>query len=375
MADNLKNYSGSDNSEKKPSQRKHGFIYNLFNRIKPAEKIFFTQQLEVMVRTGFALTQALKTLAKQIKNKRLNEITLGLAEQIEQGSTFTKSLDAYSDVFPEIYRSMISAGETSGKLDEALKRLVIQMKKTHELKSKVKGAMIYPSVVLTAMLSIGSFMFMFVMPKITKVYEEASATLPLPTRVVIAFTHFVSSYGIFLLIGLVVLTFLLFRFIKTKKGKKIYHKLLLKLPILKEIISKINIASFARNLSSLLKTDIPIVETFLIVSRTQGNVLYQEQLAKAAQELKTGIAITSILERDPKLFPPVVTQIISVGEQTGTLDSTSEELAIFYEDELSHTLANLATIVEPVLLLILGLGVGVMAVAVVMPIYSLVEQF
>lgn len=364
-----------ENNQVNQSQIKHSFWYNLFHRIKPSEKIFFTQQLEIMVRTGFSLAQGLRTLAKQIENKRFKEITLNLSQQIEQGSTFAKSLNLYPAVFSEIYRSMIAAGESSGKLDEALKRLVIQMKKMYELKSKVKGAMIYPGIVLSAMLLIGTFMFIFVMPKIIDIYREADAKLPLPTRVVIAFTDFITQYGIFALIGLVVLLFVLFRFIKTKKGRRIYHQILLKLPIAKGIISKINIASFSRNLSSLLKTDIPIVETFLIVSRTQSNVLYQEQLEKAAYELKTGVAVTKILEKNPKLFPPVVTQIISVGEQTGTLDTTSEELAIFYEEELAQTFANLATIIEPVLMLILGLGVGVLAVAVVMPIYSLVQQF
>lgn len=364
-----------ENNHSNVGQTKRSFWYNLAHRIKPAEKIFFTQQLEVMVRTGFSLAHGLKTLAKQIENKRLREITLNLNRQIEQGSTFAKSLNTYPDVFPEIYRSMIAAGESSGKLDESLKRLAIQMKKMYELKSKVKGAMIYPGIVLSAMLSIGTFMFIFVMPKIIDIYREAEANLPLPTRIVIAFTNFITHFGIFVLIGLVALLFALFRFIKTKKGKRIYHQILLKLPIAKGIISKINIASFARNLSSLLKTDIPIVETFLIVSRTQGNVLYQEQLEKAAYELKTGITVTKILEKNPKLFPPVVTQIIAVGEQTGTLDTTTEELAVFYEEELAQTFANLATIIEPVLMLILGLGVGVLAVAVVMPIYSLVQQF
>lgn len=362
--------------EKEDGQHdKTNFLERLLNRVTTKDKIFFTQQLEVMIRTGFSLSHGLKTLTKQIENKRLREIIYDLTSQIEQGSTFAKSLERYPKIFSEIYCSMIAAGEASGKLDESLKRLLIQMKKTFELRAKVKGAMIYPSIVLTAMMGIGTFMFIFVIPKILNIYEEANAILPLPTRVIITASKFAGNYGIFLLIGLVILIFSFLRIIKTKKGKKAYHSVLLKLPIASKIIKKMNLATFARNLSSLLRTDIPIVETFNIVSRTQGNVIYQLELKQAAEELKTGVSVTKILERSPELFPPVVTQIVSVGEETGTLDSTTEELAIFYEEELVQILSNLAVIIEPVLMLILGIGVGLLAVAVVMPIYSLVQQF
>ncbi|PIY97286.1 MAG: hypothetical protein COY66_00105 [Candidatus Kerfeldbacteria bacterium CG_4_10_14_0_8_um_filter_42_10] len=342
-------------------------------RITLVNKLFFTQQLEVMARTGFSLSRALETISLQMENRRFKQIIENMKAIVEKGSPLSKAASEYPKVFSETFVSMVAAGESSGKLDEALKRLTIQLKKSHEIRTKIKNALTYPAIVLIAMVAIGIAMLIFVLPKITAIYEESGTKLPLPTRVLIGTSDFIIANGIYISILIIVLIIALLRYVKTPRGKKLFHKILLVLPIVGPIIRKINLANFSRSLSSLLQTDIPIVETFKIISRTSSNIYYKEYLANAAEELKKGVSVKNILEKDRTLFPPLITQIINIGEESGTLDTISEEIANFYEEEVSQTMANLATIIEPVLMLILGVGVGAIAVAVVMPMYSLVN--
>lgn len=350
-------------------------VFDKLTRITLVNKLFFTQQLEVMVRTGFPLARALRTINVQMENKRFKLIIDQIRKEVERGSPLSKATARYPKVFSETFVSMIAAGEASGKLDEVLKRLTIQLKKSHELRTKVKNALTYPVIVLITMVVVGIVMMVFVLPKITSLYTDVDAELPLPTRMLIGFTDFLVANGIFVALALIILIVLLIRFIRTDQGKRLFHSILLRLPIAAAIIKKLNLANFSRTLSSLLKTDIPIVETFKIISRAASNVLYKEHLARAAEELKKGVSVKETLEKNPDLFPPLITQIINIGEESGTLDSISEEAAIFYEEEVSQTMDNLATIIEPLLMLILGLAVGAVAVAIVMPIYSLVNQF
>jgi len=341
--------------------------------INLVNKLFFTQQLEVMVRTGFPLARALGIIEIQMEHKRFKQIIEDMKKNVEKGSPLSKAASEYPKVFSETYISMIAAGEASGKLDEALKRLTIQLKKSHEIRTKIKNALTYPAIVLIAMVAIGIAMLIFVLPKITSIYAESGAKLPLPTRIMIGTTDFIITNGIYLTVAIIILLVLLARFLKTNRGKRVFHKILLKLPIVSPIIKKINLANFSRSLSSLLQTDIPIVETFQIISRTSSNIYYKEYLANAAEELKKGVSVKDTLEKDRQLFPPLITQIVNIGEESGTLDTISEEIANFYEEEVSQTMGNLATIIEPVLMLVLGAAVGAVAVAVVMPIYSLVN--
>jgi len=239
------------------------------------------------------------------------------------------------------------------------------------LVSKVKGALTYPAVILVAMSGIGIFMMIFVIPKITVMFKEFNAELPLATKLVILLSDGLVEHGLLFLIGLVVFILLIVKLIKTKKGKYIFHGLLLKLPIFSPIIKKINLARFARTISSLLKTDIMIIKSFQITANVLGNVYYRDALNEMSNKIKKGGTINEVINNYPKLFPPIVTQMIAVGEETGELDYILEELAEFYEGEVDQTMNNLPAIIEPVLLLILGVVVGGMAVAVIMPMYSL----
>lgn len=336
-----------------------------------AEKLFFIQHLGIMLKAGISLSTALKTLAKQTTNKRFARIIADISRNVEKGVSFTESLKPHEKIFGQLFINMIESGEISGKLEEVLKRLYIQFKKKHELVSKVKGALTYPAVILVAMSGIGTFMMIAVVPKITAMFKDFNAELPLVTKLLIKFSDSLVANGLLYLVALIVVILIIVRLIKTKSGRYAFHGLLLKLPIFSPIIKKINLARFARTTSSLLKTDIMIIKSFQIAANVMGNVHYRDALMEMSDKIKKGGTINEVVANYPKLFPPVVAQMIAVGEDTGELDYILEELAEFYEGEIDQTMNNLPAIIEPILILVLGLVVGGMAVAVIMPMYSL----
>jgi len=336
-----------------------------------AEKLFFIQHLGIMLKAGISLSTALKTLAKQTTNKRFARIIADISRNVEKGVSFTESLKPHEKIFGQLFINMIESGEISGKLEEVLKRLYIQFKKNHELVSKVKGALIYPIVILIAMSGIGTFMMIAVVPKITAMFKDFNAELPLATKLLIKFSDSLVANGLLYLVALIVVILTIVQLIKTKRGRYAFHGLLLKLPIFSPIIKKINLARFARTTSSLLKTDIMIIKSFQIAANVLGNVHYRQALMEMSDKIKKGGTINEVVANYPKLFPPVVAQMIAVGEDTGELDYILEELAEFYEGEIDQTMNNLPAIIEPILILVLGLVVGGMAVAVIMPMYAL----
>lgn len=346
------------------------FLDKFFN-IPNSEKLFFLQYLSVMLKAGISLSIALKTLARQTNNKKFAYIITNVSKNVEKGVSFTESLRPYEKIFGQLFINMIESGEISGKLEEVLKKLYIQFKKNHELVSKVRGALTYPIVILIAMTGIGIFMMTAVVPRITVMFKDFNAELPLPTKILIKFSDSLVAHGALYLITTIVVLLIFMQIKKTAKGKKIIHGLLLKLPIFGQIIKKINLARFARTISSLLKTDIMIIKSFQITANVLGNVYYQEALLEMSNKIKGGNTINEVIAGYPKLFPPVIIQMIAVGEETGELDYVLEELAEFYEGEIDQTMNNLPAIIEPVLILTLGLVVGGIAVSVIMPMYSL----
>lgn len=342
-----------------------------FSRVPLKEKLFFVQYLGIMLKAGISLSVALKTLARQTANKRFSGIIEEIAASVEKGTNFAESLNLHKKIFGELFINMIEAGEISGKLEDVLAQLYIQLKKQHELISKVKGALTYPAVIIIAMVGIGIFMMVAVVPKLTGMLQSFNAELPLATKILIAVSDFVVKNGLFVSIALAVFVFLFIKFLNTYKGKYYFQAIILKMPIISPIVKKINLARFSRTISSLLKSDIMIIKTFQITANVLGNLHYRQAVDEMSQKLKKGSQINEIVSAYPKLFPPVVSQIISVGEETGELDNILAELADFYEGEVDNIMDNLPSIIEPLLILILGCGVGAMAVAIVMPMYTL----
>lgn len=354
--------------------KRSGFSLGKWRRGVPLlQRLFFTQNLEVMIRSGFSLGLALKTIVLQLTNKRMREVVESVNADVQSGISFTDSLRKHPNIFSEIYISMIAAGEASGKLEEALKRLAVQLKKDHQLISKVRNALTYPIIVVLAMIGIGIAMFILVIPKLIEIFKDSQVELPLPTKILISASNFITNQWYIVLIALIIIVFSVNRLWRHETTRRSIDLLLLRLPIVGPIIKKIHLARFCRTLSSLLSTDIHIVESFLIISKTLSSRPYRETIVRAADQLKTGVTISKVLSENPRLFPPLLLQMMTVGEQSGTLELISGEVANFYEAEVDDTMSNLSTIIEPVLMLVIGVVVALLAVAVILPIYSLTE--
>jgi type IV pilus assembly protein PilC len=366
---------------KKPTKEKEisikekvdNFLLKL-SRVPIKEKLFFVQNLNIMLKSGISLSISLKTLSIQVKSKYFKKVLIDVSDKVEKGFSFADSLKLHNKVFGELFINMIEAGEMSGKLENVLHQLFIQMKKDHALVSKVKGALTYPAVILFAMGGIGTFMMIVVVPKITALFQEFDAELPLPTKILIKVSDTIVNHGIMVLIGVILFIIIIVQILRTNKGKYIFQAILLKSPIISNIIKEINLARFARNISSLLQTDIMIVKSFQITANVLGNLHYRKALIEMSQKIKKGEKITEVMQKYPKLFSPIVIQMVSVGEETGELDNILLELAEFYEDEVNQIMENLPSIIEPLIILVLGVGVGGVAVSIIMPMYTITSS-
>lgn len=360
-----------DYDKKIKINNKIGQFISHFIPIPLSEKLFFVQYLGIMLKAGISLSIALKTLAKQTNNKRFANIISDISNNVEKGGSFTESLKPHEKIFGQLFVSMIESGEISGKLEEVLNRSYIQLKKQHELISKVRGALTYPIVIVMAMIGIGIFMMIMVVPRITNMFKDFKAELPLPTKILIKLSDSLINHGLLVSLAIIILIIIIIQILRTKKGKYVFQAIVLNLPIFSPIVKKVNLARFSRTISSLLKTDIMVIKSFQITAKVLGNLHYRKALNEMSEKIKGGGTIYNVITNYPKLFPPVVTQIVSVGEETGELDSILEELAQFYEGEVDQIMNNLPSIIEPLLILVLGAVVGGMAVAIIMPMYSL----
>ncbi|MFA6474748.1 MAG: type II secretion system F family protein [Patescibacteria group bacterium] len=342
--------------------------------IPVVEKIFFVQNLSLMIKTGFSIGDALRTLSQQIKNKQFRLTVQGLEASTQQGESFAAALAHFPDVFDELFVNMVAAGETSGNLEKTLQQLSVQMKKSYSLHKKIRNAMIYPCLIITVMITVGSGMFIFVVPRILELYTTNGYNLPLPTKIIMAISSFISNNGLVLGVSIVCLITGWILVLRTEAGKLAWHRVLLRIPIAGKIIKHIQLARLSRVLNSLIITDVSIVKSFTIVANTLSNRVYRNHLLNASLLLSKGDSIFSILNARPDLFDPVIAQMIKIGEESGTLDVMTNEIAGFFEEEVDSTMSNLTVIIEPVLMVIIGAGVGFLAVAIVMPIYSLVDE-
>jgi type IV pilus assembly protein PilC len=355
-------------------QKMNDFVARHFLRVPIMQKILFVHNLEIMIKAGLSIVAALKILTQQVEGKGLQKIIRDIGIQVEKGRQLSDVLVEYPRVFPPLYVSMISSGEASGKMEEALQQVSTQMKKSYELTSRVKGALIYPAVVFTAMMGIALEMVVFVLPKIITMFEDSSAELPLPTKIMIALVNFMVADGMYLGIGLVIFVIMCAWLIRIPPIKKVVHRVALHIPIAGMIIKKINLARFTLTLSSLLQSSLPIIDSIKITSQVTSNVLYREALLETAEGLKKGRSLSEILLEKSQLFPAMVTGMINVGEESGQVEKMLQELAEYYGNEVDTTMKNFATIIEPVIILVMGLAVAGMAVSVIMPMYSLAQS-
>jgi len=345
-------------------------------RISFVEKIFFVDHLRTMIHASLSLVEALEILGKEMESRKFKNIISEVKNEVEKGRQLSEVLGDYPKVFPPIYVKMIASGELSGKLDESLEQIVIQMKKTQELRSSIRGAMIYPAVIIIAIVGVAIFMMTAVLPKMLSLFSEFDADLPLATKILIKTTNFFSQpLNLVLLFGLIATAIGLFILaLKKSPGfRKGVHTINLNLPIIGPVIKQINLAQFSLTLSSLLKSTIPIIEAMDITAETCSNLHYQISLHKIAVEIKSGRPLSELLAEYDKLYPPMVTEMIMVGERSGEVDRLLNELSGFYGSEVDKTMKNFAQIIEPIIIIVLGIAVAGIAVAIIMPMYTLVE--
>lgn len=336
-------------------------------------KMIFSRHLGVMVSSGLSLSRALAILGAQEKNKGFKKIIFDIADEVKKGVNLADAMKKHPKVFDTIFVSMVGVGEVGGNLEEILALLSDQMEKDHKLVSKVKGALIYPAVIVSLMIVIGILMMIFVIPKITQIFQDFDAELPIMTRIVLGISDFMAT-NVFLTLGsLIGLIILLASFYKTSVGIKFFHKFFMRVPSIGKIVVQVNAARFSRILSSLLKSGVSLVESLKITSDTLGNYYFKTATKQASEDVQKGINLSEVLKKNDDIFPYLVVQMTEVGEETGKTPEILLELAIFYEDEVDQVTQNLSSIIEPILMIVIGGAVGFFAIAIIQPIYSLMN--
>jgi type IV pilus assembly protein PilC len=334
------------------------------------EMVLFSRQLSTLIGAKVPILQALRILLDQVTNKYLKKVLTETISSIEAGNSLSLSLSRHPEVFSNVYVNVVHTGELSGNLENSLNYLSDQIEKDYDLTSKVKSAMTYPLFILGALVVIGSLMFLFILPNLTGILEEQGGNLPFVTTILIAFTKFFKVYWWTLLI-LGVLLFLALRYyIKTKQGRYVFDLLKIKAPIIGSIFEKIYIARFSRNLSTLVLGGIPIIKALEVVSELVNNVIYRDIILEAAHKLATGKTIAEALQGH-KEIPIIVTQMIQVGEESASLTSILQKLASYYEKEVDTKVSTLTSLMEPIIMIVLGLAVGILVAGILMPIYNL----
>jgi type II secretory pathway component PulF len=345
-----------------------------FGRTVPAkEMVLFSRQMSTLIGAKVPLLQALRILLVQVTNKRLQKVITEIIQSIESGNSLSLSISAYPEIFGNVYVSVIHSGELSGSLESSLNYLADQMEKDYDLTSKVKSAMTYPIFILGALIVIGSLMFLFILPKLTDVLTEQGGKLPIITVGLIAFTKFFQHYWWTLFLAGVGAFFGLRYFINTYTGRYYFDRLKISAPVIGPIFQRIYLARFSRNLSTLILGGIPIIKAIEVVAELVNNVIYRDIILEAAEKLSTGKTISEALQNH-KEIPPIVTQMIMVGEKSATLAPILQKMASFYEKEVDATISVLTTLMEPVIMIVLGVAVGILVAGILMPIYNLASN-
>ncbi len=346
------------------------YIPALKGKVKEKEIIVFARQFSTMINAGLPIVQCLEMLATQEQNKVFAKIIQTVKEDIEAGSTLSDALKKYPKIFDNLFVNLISAGEAGGILDKILLRLSNYMEKSAKLKSKVKGALVYPISVLVISIAVVAVLLLKVIPVFQNMYSGMGQALPGPTQFLVNASEFARANFLYSIIGLFVLIVGFKKFYGTEKGRRLVDGFVLKLPVFGELLKKVAVAKFSRTLSTMLGSGVPIIEGLEIVSRTAGNKVVEEVLLETRKKISEGKTIAEPLS-ESGIFPPMVVQMIAVGENTGALDGMLSKIADFYDDEVDAAVASMTSLLEPALMVFLGGTVGGMIIALYLPIFQM----
>ncbi len=348
--------------------------FSLFGRIKTADKITFARNVGNMLEAGLSLSRSISVIERQSTNPKMAEVCRSLNSAISAGKSFNEALASRPKVFSKLFISMVKAGEESGNLNESLRHVAAQMEKSYLLKKKVKGAMMYPSVILGVMILIAILMMIYVVPALTKTFTDLKVKLPASTRIVLGASSFVQHHFIVGFFGLVGLVVAFIYSLKTRFGKRIFDAFILRIPVIGTIIRETNSAYTTRTLSSLLAAGVDLLQAVRITGEVLQNIHYKDVLAKAEKVVEKGGALSGVFTEGHKLYPVFVAEMVSVGEETGKLASMLMGVATFYENEVEQKTKDLSTIIEPFLMVIIGACVGFFAVSMITPMYSVMNN-
>jgi type IV pilus assembly protein PilC len=346
-------------------------VAKLTGSVSDREMAIFTRQFSTMIDAGLPLVQCLNILAEQSDSKVLRGVTASVARSVESGSTLADGLKRHPKVFNDLFVNLVSVGEAGGILDVVLQRLSVYIEKAAALKRKVKAAMVYPCTIIGVAFLVVLFMLTFVIPTFATMFKNLGADLPLPTQIVLSMSNFVRGYFIFLILGVIGIVFALRAYYRTEVGKSTVDAVLLKLPVFGMLIRKVAVARFTRTLGTLVSSGVPILEGLRITARTAGNKVIEKAVMQCRVAVTAGKTLAEPLKASA-VFPPMVTQMINVGEQTGALDAMLSKIADFYDDEVDTAVTALTALLEPLMIVFLGIIIGGMVVAMYLPIFRLV---
>ncbi len=349
-------------------------FFDRFDSVPLKEKMVFARNLSVMISSGLTVSRGVSNLALQTEHKGFKKILGDIFEEMQTGKTLSEGFAKYPGVFGDLFINMVRVGEVGGNLDEVLKIVSVQLEKEHDLKGKVKGAMIYPMVILSVMVVIGILMLTYVLPQMMGVFKEMNATLPPMTQFLVNASDMMKSNG--LLVGVIFVGGVIFLklFFSQESGKKVLSYFTVHVPVFSPIVKQVNCARFARIYSSLLKSGVNSVEALKIIANTLSNYYYKAALLGGVDDIQKGVPLSAILEKHSDIFPLLVSQIVQVGEETGKTEGVLLQLAEYYEDEVDQVTKNMSSIIEPLLMVVIGSCVGFFAVAMLQPMYSLMDS-
>ena len=350
------------------------YLKNFFLKVSLREQVLFAKHLAIMSKAGMPLLDSLVMLKKQTRSKSLAKIIDYVAADISNGQFLSASLERYRSIFGNLFIDIIRVGEASGILSENLNYLAEELKKKQELRRKVIGAMIYPLVILVATLGITGFLPMFIFPKILPVFKSLNVKLPVSTQILIKISNLMTQYGGWVALGILLFIAALWLLLKITPIKFYYHFILLHTPIIGNLVKAVNLANFCRTLGLTLKSGLELVKAIPITAGTLSNLVYKKELQIIAEELTKGEAISKHIMKRPKIFPPMVAQMIVVGENTGNLSETFLYLSEFYDGEVGEFTKNLSNVLEPLLMVTMGIIVGFVAISIITPIYEVTQN-
>lgn len=344
----------------------------IFSKISHIDRLLFTKHLSVMIKSGIPIAEAVESLSDQTRTPAFKKVLLAMLADINNGQSISKAMSKHPKVFSGFYLSLIEIGEESGTLEKNLEFLSVQLAKDNSLRKKVQGALLYPGIVMAATAIIGLAISLFILPQLVGFFDAFNTELPVATKILLFLANATANYGWLILISIVALVSGFLALIKTSKIKPLWHKALLNFPLVGPILRSISLARFSRNLGTLLTSGVPISKSLEVTANTLENLLYSSSLLSSGKHLQKGQSLAQSLEKAPyHLFPSIVTKMVAVGEKTGKLEETLIYLGEFYEDEVDQFSKNLSTILEPILLVVIGLVVGFVAMAIISPIYEL----